>query len=213
MAVVYRHIRLDKNEPFYIGIGNSKHRAGKKDGRNSIWHNIVAKTLYRVDIIMDNLTWDEACEKEKEFIQLYGRIKDGGILANITFGGQGVVGFQPSEKTKEKARQTMIANLNNPEYMEKVKRSASINGKLQAQHPENRKKLMEASNKARRKKVYSLQNGELKLWDSLAEASRHFGFAVCDIGRCCKLGYKRKGIQFSYDGNFIINLNCKNKLY
>lgn len=27
MAVVYRHIRLDKNEPFYIGIGNEKSKA------------------------------------------------------------------------------------------------------------------------------------------------------------------------------------------
>lgn len=211
MAVVYRHIRLDKNEPFYIGIGNSKHRAGKKDSRNAIWHNIVAKTQYRVDIVMEDLTWDEACEKEKEFIALYGRIKDGGILANITFGGEGVVGLKQSNEAKERARLIMTANVNNPEYMDKVKRSASINGKKQAQHKENRKKLMDASNKARRKKVYSLQNGDLKLWDSLSDAGKHFGFGASDIGRCCKFGYKRKGIQFSYDGNFIINLNCKNK--
>lgn len=29
MATVYRHIRLDKNEPFYIGIG--------KDEKKSTW--------------------------------------------------------------------------------------------------------------------------------------------------------------------------------
>ena len=29
MAVVYRHIRLDKNEPFYIGIGEKENRAYK----------------------------------------------------------------------------------------------------------------------------------------------------------------------------------------
>ena len=209
MAVLYRHIRLDKNEPFYIGIGNSKHRAGKKDSRNAIWHNIVAKSPYRVDIIMNDLTWEEACEKEKEFIALYGRIKDGGILANITFGGEGVVGLKQSEENKEKARKIMTANVNNPEYMEKVKRSASINGKKQAQHPENRKKLMDASNKARRRQVYSLKNGELKLWTSLSEAGKYFEIVASDIRRCCTLGYKRKGVQFSYDGNFIINLNCK----
>ena len=51
MAVVYRHIRLDKNVPFYIGIGNSKYRATKKDSRNEIWQNIVSKTNYKVEII------------------------------------------------------------------------------------------------------------------------------------------------------------------
>ena len=41
------------------------------------------------------------------------------------------------------------------------------------------------------------------------------GFKWChiagasDIGRCCKFGYKAKGIYFSYDSNFIINKNCK----
>jgi hypothetical protein len=38
---------------------------------------------------------------------LYGRIKDGGILANITFGGEGVVGLKQSEENKEKARKIM----------------------------------------------------------------------------------------------------------
>jgi len=36
MCYVYRHIRLDKNEPFYIGIGSdfnyqrSRHQSGRK---------------------------------------------------------------------------------------------------------------------------------------------------------------------------------------
>ena len=37
MKVLYRHIRLDKNEPFYIGIGNIK-RAYNKSERNDIWN-------------------------------------------------------------------------------------------------------------------------------------------------------------------------------
>jgi len=213
MAVVYRHIRLDKNEPFYIGIGNSKYRASKKCSRNNIWKSIVNKTEYRVDILFDDLTWEEACEKEKEFISIYKRIKDGGILANITFGGEGVLGLKQSEKSKETARALMIKNTQNKEFMDKVKKAASINGKKQAQNKELRQKLMDASNVARRKKVYSLQDGLLKKWNSLSEAARFFNTTTSDIGRCCKLGYKAKGVYFSYDGNFIINNNCKKLKY
>lgn len=48
MAYVYRHIRLDKNEPFYIGIGsdNKYSRAKQKTGRNDRWHNKGKKGLY-----------------------------------------------------------------------------------------------------------------------------------------------------------------------
>ena len=85
--VVYRHIRLDKNEVFYIGIGNEK-RPYTKKSRNKYWHNIVNKTEYRVDILFDDLSWEEACEKETEFIKLYGRKDLGkGTLVNMSDGG------------------------------------------------------------------------------------------------------------------------------
>lgn len=88
--VVYRHIRLDKNEVFYIGIGREKRPYSKKD-RNKYWHNIVNKSEYKIDILFDDLTWHEACEKEKEFIKLYGRKDLGtGTLVNMSEGGGGV---------------------------------------------------------------------------------------------------------------------------
>jgi hypothetical protein len=91
MAYVYRHIRVDKNEPFYIGISKRKRRAADiSDRNNKIWRRIVAKTDYEVEVLFDDLTWDEAKEKEREFIGLYGRIDLGtGILANMTNGGDG----------------------------------------------------------------------------------------------------------------------------
>ena len=56
---VYRHIRLDKNEPFYIGIGNKKNYARahqiKSDRRNEIWCKIFSKTEIEIEIILDNL--------------------------------------------------------------------------------------------------------------------------------------------------------------
>lgn len=105
MAYVYRHIRLDKNEPFYIGIGSDDNykRANSKDKRSAFWKDIIKKTEYRVEIILDGLTWKEACEKEIELISLYGRsnIKNG-TLCNLTNGGEGMLGYVMSKSTKEK---------------------------------------------------------------------------------------------------------------
>lgn len=110
MAYIYRHIRLDKNEPFYIGIGDNSHdgtypRAHSKKHRNNHWANIIKNTDYRVDIIMDDMTWEEACKKEKELICLYGRHdKNLGCLSNQTDGGDGGTGIIVKEETKEKIR-------------------------------------------------------------------------------------------------------------
>jgi hypothetical protein len=101
---LYRHIRLDKNEVFYIGIGNQK-RPYSKFSRNRIWKFITQKSDYRVDIVLENLTYEEACEKEKEFIKLYGR-KDLGLgsLVNLTDGGTGGTGLKHTDESKEKMK-------------------------------------------------------------------------------------------------------------
>ncbi len=80
MAYVYRHIRLDKNEPFYIGIGSCLNRCYIKTRRNKHWHSITDKTDYRVDIIFDDLSLEDAKEKEKELIYLYGKKVNGGTF-------------------------------------------------------------------------------------------------------------------------------------
>lgn len=110
MAYLYRHIRLDKNEPFYIGIGSDKSRCYTSQSRNNHWHNIVNKTEYRVDIIFDDLTLDEAKEKEKEFIVLYNKKSNGGILVNLTDGGDGCFGFKATKEQSEKRSNRMLEN-------------------------------------------------------------------------------------------------------
>lgn len=103
MPYIYRHIRLDKNEPFYIGIGsNGYKRAYSKRGRNKIWNGITSRTNYDVEILIDNLQWDEARVKEQEFIALYGRIDKGtGTLCNLTPGGDGTIGVEAWNKGKK----------------------------------------------------------------------------------------------------------------
>lgn len=95
MAYVYRHIRVDKNEPFYIGIGSDKNyrRAYDKSHRNKIWKNIYNKSSIEIEILFQDLSWEQACEKEKELIKLYGRKNYGGTLCNMTIGGDGTIGL------------------------------------------------------------------------------------------------------------------------
>lgn len=114
MAYVYRHIRLDKNEPFYIGIGDKLFRAYDKSRRNKHWYNIVNISDYQVDILFEDISWKEACEKEKEFIKLYGRVDKGsGTLCNHTDGGEGGFGriYKPTKESIEKIRKKLIGRV------------------------------------------------------------------------------------------------------
>jgi hypothetical protein len=104
MAVVYRHIRLDKNEPFYIGIGNEKSRAYDKRSRTKLWKNI-AKKGYEIEILFEDIDFEEAKKKETEFIALYGRKNNNtGTLVNLTDGGEGTIGYKHTEESIQKCR-------------------------------------------------------------------------------------------------------------
>lgn len=92
MAYLYKHIRLDTNEVFYIGISNQikKYRKNSKE-RNIFWRNITSKTDYKIEIIISNISLETAKELEIEYIKIYGRRDLGlGTLVNLTDGGDGV---------------------------------------------------------------------------------------------------------------------------
>lgn len=98
---VYQHIRLDTDEVFYVGIAKVKNRPYSKEYRNKHWHNIVSKVGYKVEIIHEGLTWNEAQEIERNLIKQYGR-KDlnSGILVNMTDGGEGICGYKHTDEWK-----------------------------------------------------------------------------------------------------------------
>ncbi len=110
---LYRHIRLDKNEVFYIGIGTKKEwftdyrteyrRAFETINRKLYWKRIVAKTPYVVEIILESDDYNFIKEKEKEFIKSYGR-KDLklGTLTNLTNGGEGTLGYIATEEVRKR---------------------------------------------------------------------------------------------------------------
>ena len=119
MSYVYRHIRLDKNEPFYIGIGSdmTNKRANERARRSELWKKIVAKSDYEIEILFDDITYDEAKLKEIEFIKLYGRIDlNNGTLANLTDGGDGTI--NPSQESRLKMSQIHKGRKNSDALME-----------------------------------------------------------------------------------------------
>lgn len=129
-AYVYRHIRLDSDTVFYIGIGKGRNyeRAKSNRSRNKHWNGVVNKYGYKVEIVFDNLTWEDACKREIEQINLYGRIDLGtGTLVNLCDGGWGgSVGRKVSEETRKKISDFHKGNT----YTLGVKRSEETKEKL-----------------------------------------------------------------------------------
>jgi hypothetical protein len=185
---VYRHIRLDKNEPFYIGIGNKKNYARayqtNPDRRNEIWKKIFIKTDIEIEIILDNLTKSQASEKEKEFIKLYGRKDlDTGSLTNMTDGGDGVWNCLRSKETKEILRQQKLGNKNpmfgkSQSYETKLKRSKSLTGQKRSDDVKKKQSLSSIkSGQAKSVDVFKYDSGEyVGRYYAIAEACRVLGF-------------------------------------
>lgn len=115
MYYLYRHIRTDKNQPFYIGIGkkhrneNDFRRAFSCNPRSIFWKSIKKRTTIKVEILFEHDDRIIIQQKEKEFISFYGRIdKKTGCLVNHTDGGEDHLGF--SSQTIEKLKQRMTGN-------------------------------------------------------------------------------------------------------
>jgi len=146
MPYVYRHIRLDKNQPFYIGVGKEDdfdyERAYDKYSRNPIWKLIATKTEYSIEILFEQIPLDFAYKKEIEFIKLYGRIDlENGTLANLTDGGDGAVNVVITEEHRKKIVAAARARDNSKEA-DKFRKWREAGGK-QIITEEHRKNLSE----------------------------------------------------------------------
>lgn len=86
---VYEWIRLDTNEPFYVGMGH-KNRWRDFQSRNKWFTNIVNKIPCVVNILEDNISRDVALDFECWYIHEYKYII-GYDLCNITDGGDACV--------------------------------------------------------------------------------------------------------------------------
>jgi len=202
MAYVYRHIRLDKNEPFYIGVGSDEsskspyNRPRTKCDRNSIWKRIQKKTDYEIEILMKDLTIEQAFEKEKEFIKLYGRIdKNTGCLANLTDGGEGPTCVIISEEHRKIISEKAKERFKDPAYKANIVKNFDPSKRDKAYYDKavgwQRKSVAQ----------YTLDGELVRVWESMGEAERN-GFDQSGISLCChKKSKKHKGFKWEFYNN------------
>jgi hypothetical protein len=99
---VYVDYRKDVDVPFYVGEGNHRRVLDFKS-RNVVWHRIAKKHGVRREIVLMTSIYDIVLSEEIELIRsLKTRDYNGG--ANLTDGGEGSVGWIPSETTRVKMR-------------------------------------------------------------------------------------------------------------
>lgn len=94
-------------EPFYVGKGRGGRSRHLDSKRNPIFKNIVAKIKLTgssptIVHMHDGLTEEEAFALERSEIAKYGRRDFGGLLCNMTDGGEGMSGYSPSAETRAK---------------------------------------------------------------------------------------------------------------
>lgn len=190
--IVYRHIRLDTNEIFYVGIGKNEKRAFDKTGRNRHWKHITNKTQYKVEIITTVDSWDNACELEVLLIKEYGRrdLKTGSLV-NMTDGGEGTQGIIVSDETKKKQSEAKTGkksnNYGNP-HSDKVKLRLSLvnKGKVLSQETKDKMSQKRLGKKFSKEHIENIKNSSTcskklintetgDLYKSISECARLVG--------------------------------------
>jgi hypothetical protein len=227
MPYVYRHIRLDTNQVFYIGIGSAPYykRAVSKRDRNIYWKRIVNKTDYKIEILFDEISIEEARIKEIEFISLYGRHNLGkGTLCNLTDGGEGNFGVIISEETRKKMSKAQMGNtkhLLRKTPQEEINKKISLANKGRVRSEEAKKKVSDYFKKhghpctgtkfsqerkdkikASKKKFEVIQKdldgNIIKIWESTKSVKKG-GFYQASVWKCChNIQVIHKGFKWSY---------------
>lgn len=213
IGYLYRHIRLDTNEVFYIGISTSYSginkgfvstlRADDTKRRNRFWKNIANKTDIEVEILFWNKPEKFLLEKEKELIKLYGRRDlNEGTLVNMTDGGEGAVRCR-SNVGKVRSEE-FKANMRTFKRSEETRKKISLAGKGR---PASQKQKETASllNKGRtwperwKKVIQKTIDGDIvKIWNCRKEAEP-FGFTPKQISNVCRGESKsHKGFKWEY---------------
>ena len=115
--------------PFYAGKGKGRRcyvhlkpwHLKKDENRHKV--HIIEKIRREggepiVEVLQKNLTEEDAFSLETQQIKLYGRTINGGLLCNMSDGGEGQSGFHHKEETKQKISAQGMGE-NNPFYGKK----------------------------------------------------------------------------------------------
>lgn len=227
MYTLYFHLNPITKVVFYVGIGSNKYRPNNSDGRNPIWKRYVEKHGDPiVEIIHNNLTKEEACRLEVEYIKHYGRknVDPKGTLVNISEGGEsGSKGYRlnpeqlekrkelhkgrkRSSETKQKQREAKLGTKQTIET--RLKMSDSKKGKTYPKISEAKRgsKQPHSFLKKINKPVIQLNKNNEYIADfhSITSAAQSLGFKQDPGGISCVLHGKQKtayGFKWKFKEN------------
>ena len=175
MFHVYAHLNPISLKPFYIGKGKDD-RFKSPHKRSDYWNYYTNKHGFIPLILVDGLTDSEAQEIEKQYIKKYGFRKEGGLLINLTIGGDGGNTFDPIGGKNWNSGKTGIYK---PESIQKM-REARLGKKLPPEQKikvlEGLKKAAAASLKSRTHKVKCLITD--KIWDGRQECAKDLNISI-----------------------------------
>lgn len=201
---LYRYIRLDKNEPFYVGIG-TKTKDDIKYGtytrstilkkRNSIWGKIISKTNYKIEILYESDNYDFIKQKEVEFIKLYGRIDlNTGILSNMTDGGEGTKSVVVSVYSRNLRSLALTGKKQSKESLLKRTNTRARNN---FRHSEESKKKISLS-KATSILQFSLQGALIKDWENTLTPAKDLSISRFCISQCANTNNRKSFTAGNY---------------
>lgn len=196
---VYLHKKKSDGSVFYVGKGRGN-RAYDLKRRSRFWSSVEKIHGVDVCIFADGMSEDQAFNKEVELIKLYGRRQHGGLLVNLTDGGDGVSGKIWSDQERM-IMAKRISGENNVSKRPDVRKKLSekcIGEKNPMKNPENSAKVAaknkgkKASEETRRKmseahkgKVFSAETRERISKSKTGDKHPLFGKTLSDE-------YKRK---------------------
>lgn len=191
---IYFHKRADDGVIFYVGIGVGR-RATAVKNRSDFWKRIVEKHGYTIEYPHKDISQEEAKQLEIHYISVFGRLDRGtGTLCNMTDGGDGRVGYECSEETKEKMRKAATGKKLSEETKYKIgeksreRKSWSV---LPIKKSEQHRNNLSKSRKDKKAVVcYDVH------FDSLSAAGKHYGVGATEIKRRC-LSDKHRNFRFA----------------
>jgi len=156
---VYAYFRPWNGEPCYIGKGHGTrwlwHQKKGENHPNKHFASIFKKAEGPIPAlkVRECLTEKEAFGLEIALIRILGRANSGGVLVNLTDGGEGVLGRKLNAEERKRISEKMKERFSIPEEREKL---LMINKGRKAS-PETIKKLRMA-----RQKLYEDENERMK---------------------------------------------------
>ena len=191
---IYFHKKADDGTIFYVGIGVGR-RATAVKNRSDFWKRVVDKHGYTIEYPHTEISQEQAKDLEKHYISAYGRLDKGtGTLCNMTDGGDGRVGYECSQETKEKMRKSATGKKLSQETKNKIgenSRSRKSWSVLPRKKTEQHKRNLSASRKDKKSVICY---GEL--YESQSSAAKKFGISATNIKRRC-LSSKHPNFRFA----------------